>query len=76
MKFVRIGNQTVNLDHITHVDIVGEPTRIGVWFVGAQEPLDFYGAEAVALLTVIDARVIHIKDEALDRLMENLDLKS
>jgi len=73
MKFIRIGNQIVNPAQITHVEVVDETKRIGVWFVGANESLDFYGAEADALLTVMDVRVIHInKDEALNRLVKSL----
>jgi hypothetical protein len=77
MKHVRIGDRIISPAQITHVEIVGESKRVGVWFVGAQKPLDFYGNEADAVLAVIDATVIHIqKDEALDKLMESLDLKS
>jgi hypothetical protein len=74
MKFVRIGNRIVNPAQITHVEVVEETKRIGVWFVGAQESLDLYGDEATALVKALGAEDSDVPDPPLDRLMEHLDL--
>ncbi|MSV34321.1 MAG: hypothetical protein EXQ47_01810 [Bryobacterales bacterium] len=64
MKLDRLQRITVE-EHpaqITHVETAAEPKRVGVWFVGAQESLDFYGREADAVLPVVNAAVINIEE--------------